>query len=66
MPRSYLATSLGDGKSSSPLDTTTDSPKTSKQKKSNLRKSSSAMRRSIDLEDSSSGEEADSDNTKEV
>ena len=68
IPRSYLAQAMPDGKAQS-LDETaatpTDSPKTSKQKRPGMKKSSS-LRKGSELDDSSSSEEAESDGAKEV
>lgn len=67
MPRSYLSQAMPD-KMSLSLDeplTPTDSPKTAKQKKIGMRRSSS-LRKSSELEDSSSGDEGDKDSGKEV
>lgn len=67
MPRSYLSQTMPDKSSLSVEEPTTptDSPKTAKQKKIGMRRSTS-LRKSNELEGSSSGEEGDKDSGKEV
>lgn len=66
IPRSYLATTAPDDKSPLAEETTpNDSSKSSKQKRPAMRRSSS-LRKGSELDDSSSGEEADNDSSKEV